>query len=419
MKKADIFDTSRLPLKPRPYLIPVEWAGTAWFTLPVGGKINKINCEGLQPPYLVLQNHASFVDFPMLVKAMFPHTAGWLISVEEFVGREWLMRGVGGIYKRKFTQDLTVVKHILTYLTRYKRSCVIYPEARFAFAGVNEEIDGALGKLAKKAKCPVVVFIQHGNFLRSPQWCKHPYRKIPVCGDFICVATKQEVETLPAEEIQRRIEEAFVYDDYKWQYDNGLRITSPMRAHNIHKVLYQCPVCGREFEMRSHGTELWCSHCGARWEMDEYSRLHRTNGEDVFCHVPDWYRWEREQVRAQVESGQYRFEDEAELYHMVSAKTGFRRIGSVTLIHDERGFTMSGTLDSGEEFSFKRSVKSMRSLHVEFDFKKKGIPAPGDAIDLATVDSTWFVFPKTAKNVLTKLHFATEELHRHQTTPSI
>ena len=54
MKKLKAFDTQRLPLKPQSYLVPIEWAGTIWFTAPVGGKINKVNCENLKPPYLVL-----------------------------------------------------------------------------------------------------------------------------------------------------------------------------------------------------------------------------------------------------------------------------------------------------------------------------------------------------------------------------
>lgn len=413
MKERKSFDTSRKPMKPQPYLIPIEWGGTIWFTAPVGAKINKVNCEGLKPPYLVLQNHAALIDFPMTVKAMFPHTTGWVISVEEFIGREFLMRGIGGIYKRKFTQDLTVVKHILKMLTSYKRSCVIYPEARYSFAGINEDIDGALGKLAKKAKCPVVVFIQRGNFLRSPQWCKHPYRRVRVEGDFIQVATREEVMTLPAEEIQRRIEDTFKYDDYKWQYENKIKIKCKKRAHNIHKILYQCPVCKTEHEMCSNGTMLWCEHCGAKWEMDEYGRLHCLTGKDTFCHVPDWYNWERSEVRKQVEEGTYRFEDEAVLRLMTTAKKGFETLGDVKLIHDENGFTMTGTVD-GEEFHFNRSVSSMRSLHVEFDFKKRGVPAPADAIDLATLHETYFVFPKNAKNALTKLHFATEELHKYE-----
>ena len=51
----------------------------------------------------------------------------------------------------------------------------------------------------------------------------------------------------------------------------------------------------------------------------------------------------------------------------------------------------------------------MASVHIEYDFKKRG-----DAIDIATMEDTWFVFPLTAPNPLTKLHFAVEELYDHQ-----
>lgn len=407
--KPDMFDTQRKPELPKKYLLPVEWIGAFFLLLPVGGHVQKINCAGLEPPYLLLQNHASFVDFPMAARAMYPNSSGWVISIEEFIGREWLMRGIGGIYKRKFTADLTVVKHILTMLTKMNCSVTMFPEARYSLAGVNEQIDGALGKLAKKAKCPVVVYIQHGNFLRSPQWCKRPYRKVPVCGEFRQIVTREEVQTLSAAEIQRRIEEAFHYDDYQWQYDNQIEIKSPYRAHNIHRILYQCPHCGKEFMMNSDHTQLWCEHCGARWEMDTLGRLHCLNGEDRFQHVPDWYNWERENVRQEVAEGRYTFEDTVRLERIVSARTGFETLGTVKLTHGVEGFRMEGTLDNGEPFSFQRSTASMMSCHIEYDFKKRG-----DAIDLATLHDTYFVFPLTAHNVLTKLHFATEELHRVQ-----
>ena len=94
---------------------------------------------------------------------------------------------------------------------------------------------------------------------------------------------------------------------------------------------------------------------------------------------------------------------------MVSARAGFEVLGSVTLTHNADGFRMEGTLESGEPFSFHRSTASMMSCHIEYDFKGRG-----DAIDLATLHDTYFVFPQTAHNVLTKLHFATEELHKAQ-----
>ena len=143
--------------------------------------------------------------------------------------------------------------------------------------------------------------------------------------------------------------------------------------------------------------------------MDEYGRLHRTDGgEDVFSHVPDWYRWEREQVRKQVRDGLYIFEDTVRVEELVNCKdAGFIPLGEVRFTHDMNGFTLHGTLDDGTTFDFNRSVISMYSCHIEYNFKGRG-----DAIDLATKGKTYFIFPLTARNVLTKIHFAEEEMPR-------
>ncbi len=403
------FDTVKKPLVPNPMLMPVEWIGTAALTLPVGGKVTKINCEGLEAPYLLLSSHASFVDFALAVKAVFPARTGWVISIEEFNNREWMMRNIGGIYKRKFTSDLTVVRHILHVLRKQKQICTMYPEARFSLCGVNERLDPSLGKLVKVAKCPVAVLIEHGSFLRSPQWCKHPYRKVPVSAEMTQVVTAEEALTLSAEEIQSRIEDAFHYDEYRWQYANRIVIDSGMRANGLHRVLYQCPHCGTEFRMNSEGIHLYCEECGSIWEMDVYGQLRCENGEDIFPMVPDWYRWERENVRKEVEEGKYHFEDDVRVEYLQNAKQCFRTIGIMHLTHGEDGFTVEGTTDDGKPFRLHRTVLSMYSCHIEYDFKGRG-----DAIDLATLTDTWFVFPLNAVNCLTKLHFAAEELHDRQ-----
>ena len=402
------FDFSFKPIKPRWYLMLVEWVGTLALCNPLCATVKKINCQGLKPPYLMLATHASVRDFPMAVMAMFPHRSHWVITVEEFAGREWLMRSIGGIGKRKFTQQLSMVRHVMTVLKKYKLICSIYPEARFSLVGINEKPAGALGKLAKQCQVPAVVYLQHGNFLQSPQWCKRPHRFVRSHGEFIQVVTREEAMELPAAEIQKRIEDIFVYDDYAWQKENNIRITSCYRAHNIHRVLYQCPVCGKEYSMDSHHTELWCTECCAHWRMDEYGQLERLDGETPFCHVPDWYRWQRENVRREVYEGRYCFEDEARLEILTSSRYKFKDIGTVRLRHDYDGFTVTGTLTDGSEFSLHRSPQSMMSCHIEYDFKGRG-----DALDLATADDTYWLYPLNAVNPLTKLHFATEALHEY------
>ena len=388
-KQTKRFNMNKKPVKPWRVLMPVEWAGSFPVLLFEKHKLEKVNCKGLKKPYIVLSNHASFIDFQVNVKATFPNRSHWVISIEEFIGREWLFRAIGGIPKRKFTQGSVMVKHILTALRKNKKIVTIYPEARFSLAGINEDIGKALGKLVKMADVPVVVLNQNGNFLRSPQWNKRPYRKVPLEATFTCVANLEEVRTLSADEIQERIEKAFVYDDYKWQLDNKIEIKSKKRAHNLHKILYQCPVCKKEFVMNSKDTKIWCEHCNKEWEMDYYGQLHCLNGEETFTHVPDWYRWERENVKQEVLSGKYYFEDEARIDELVSSKIGFETVGLVKMVHDYNGITLSCDTP-GHEFHLNKPIESMASVHIEYNFKKRGIKEPGDAIDIATLDNTWF-----------------------------
>ena len=48
----------------------------------------------------------------------------------------------------------------------------------------------------------------------------------------------------------------------------------------------------------------------------------------------------------------------------------------------------------------------MYSVHIEYDFLNRG-----DAVDIATEETSYFMFLKNAKNYLTKMHFAQEELY--------
>ena len=401
------FNTAERPAKHSPVWYALENVLTFFYLAPVGGKIRKVNCEGLKPPYLILGNHASMVDFPMMIKATRPHPLHWVSSIEEFVGREYMFRRMGMIYKRKFTNDITVVRHILHVLKKQSSIVGIYPEARFGLAGVNERLDNALGKLVKTAKVPVVTLILSGNFLRSPQWNKHPYRKVKVSGVMEQIVTREEAETLSAEEIQRRIEEKFDYDEYGRQAAEKIEIKCKERATNLHKILYQCPACKKEFSTYAKGAKIWCQSCGAVWNMDYFGNLVREDGAEAgkTISVPEWYNWERANVREEVRSGNYRFEDEARLELLANSHYGFKALGTVKLTHDYNGFSMTGEID-GKPFSFNRDPATMISCHVEYDFKGRG-----DAIDLCTLNDTYFVFPLSAVNPLTKLHFATEELH--------
>ena len=399
------FNMNRKPNKPRFYLKLVEYIAAPFFNLfnNVRIKTDK-TVRKIKGPYIILSTHASFMDFPMIVQAIMPRTTGWVISVEEFRRGDWLMYGIGGIPKRKFTHGIVTVKHMLEFIKKKKHTIAFYPEARFELAGINERLDGALGKFCKLAGVPVVMCMTNGNFINSPQWSKHPYRKIRQEAHLYVLLTKEEVATLSIDEIQQKIEKAFEKDEYKWQVENNLHTKCPERADGLYRILYKCPACGKEFNMHSKGIHLWCDECGAKWEMDTLSRLNGVNTDKGFSHIPDWYRWEREEVRKEVQNGTYRFEDDIKVTDYYSTKVGFVDCGTAKMIHDENGFTFIGEVD-GKPFELNKPVSSMYSLHIEYDFLGKG-----DAIDIATEETTYFMY-LSKFNQLTKLHFATEELY--------
>lgn len=400
------FDMNRKVIKPKWYLKPIEYVGSWYFLLTNKAKV-KVDKEvrKLKGPCLILSTHAAFIDFPMIVKAIMPKTTGWVMSVEEYRRGDWLMYGIGGIPKRKFTHDVVTVKHMLRYLKQYKHNVALFPEARYELAGINERLDKALGKFCKHANVPVIMCMTNGNFINSPQWSKHPYRKIRQEMHVYKLFSIEDLQKLSTDEIQDKIEKAFVKDEYKWQVENNYHTKCKQRADGLYRILYKCPACGKEFKMNSAGTKLWCEECGATWEMDTLSRLNGVNTDKGFSHIPDWYNWEREEVRKEVENGTYYFEDEVRVEDYYSSKTGLIEVGNAKVIHDKNGFTFDGVVD-GEKFTLNKPVSSMYSVHIEYDFLNRG-----DAFDIATDKTSYFMYLKTARNYLTKMHFATEELY--------
>jgi hypothetical protein len=259
--------------------------------------------------------------------------------------------------------------------------------------------------LIKRNKVPVVVIIHRGNHLDSPFWNFRKKRKVPLYTTATQVLTPEQIEKMSVEQINEVVREAMRYDDYRYQKENGILITEPYRAEGLHKVLYQCPHCLAESKMSSKGTEIFCTECGKRWNLNEDGTLLALEGETEFSHVPDWFAWEREQVKAQVESGEYSFEDEVEIYSMPRCWR-FEKLGQGKLSHDiNEGFVVEGE-HNGEKFRIHRTPMQMNSLHVEYDYCYL---KPLDCVDISTENDSLYCYPKK-QNVVTKMAFATEAI---------
>lgn len=408
-KEVKKFDFSRDPDRVKWFLRPITWIISFPAIFRHHTKIEKINMEGIKPPYLLLCNHNSFYDMKVATCATFPHQAYFIVALEGFIGREWLMRSVGCIGKRKFANDISLIRHLQKVVDRGKIAAM-YPEARYSLCGTNAVLPPSLGKLVRLLKVPVVTLMTNGNHIIQPFY-HQKVRKIRTDARMELLITKEEIGTLSVPEINERINKKFVYDDFEWQKNNKIRVKYKNRAQGLHKVLYQCPHCLKEYRMASEGTKLWCNACGKEWEMTEYGELKAVVGENYFDHVPTWYEWERSNVRKEVNDGTYYYEGEVRIKSLPNSR-GFINMGSGTLIHNMEGFTLTGNFD-GSECVFKLPTQSLYSVHIEYNYLKE----KRDCIDLSTVKETYFVFPKGEDFSVTKMSIATEELfdYYHQT----
>ena len=219
--------------------------------------------------------------------------------------------------------------------------------------------------------------------------------------------TAEEVKKASADEINARLVEAFQYDDFAWQKERGIKTPYEGRAEGLHRVLYKCPACGKEYETASEGTKLFCRACGKKWTMSELGELSADDGVTEFSHIPDWYEWERECVRREIEAGTYSSgELTVDVDTLPNAKK-FIRLGTGKMIHDMNGFRVWGTDTDGDPFEMKKSVPSLYSCHIEYDYLGCG----RDCVDLNTLEDTWYVYPHGKDFSVTKMALATEELY--------
>lgn len=398
------FDMSKKPIKQRWYLKLLAWIICLPVLLSPKKKVKKVNMENVKAPYILLCNHNAFVDFKVTTKAIFPQSANYVVAIDGFIKREWLLRNVGCICKRKFTNDILLVRHILYTLKTLKQIVVIYPEARYSLIGTNSMLPESLGKMMKLTKVDVVVLNMKGHFIDSPFW-NLAHRRNKTEATMTKIIDSNELKDLSIEEINKRINEAFYYDEYRWQDENKIKVTYKKRAEGLHKVLYKCPNCGKEFEMDSKDDTIFCKACGKKYTLTEYGKLEAVVGKTEFTYPSDWYKWCREEVRKEIINKTYKIEDDVMVDSLPNSK-GFISLGEGHLVNDINGFILNYKLDN-KPMILQKEPASMFGCHIEYEYNNKG-----DCIDLSTLDDTFHIYFKNKKNVVTKIHLATEEMFK-------
>ena len=88
-----------------------------------------------------------------MTAAIFPYRANYVVALDGFISREWIMRLVGCIAKRKFVNDLELIRQTVKLL-KQKQIVTYYPEARYSLIGTNAVLPESLGKMIQFLKVP-------------------------------------------------------------------------------------------------------------------------------------------------------------------------------------------------------------------------------------------------------------------------
>lgn len=310
----------------------------------------------LKPPYIVVANHSNFVDVGGLIMMMYPNCASFIISETQKVQWPKLIDKMGVLPKKQFTVDMSLLSNI-KYVLSKKRPVVIYPEAKLSVVGVPNIIKPSIAKLVKMFKVPLVTVCFNGAYLHHPRWAKGN-RFVPVKADVKLAVDAEEVKTITAEEIYKRIVTNLDYDDYAYQLQNKIEIDVPNLVEGLEHILYKCPNCNSEFAMTGHGNTLTCTKCGQKVTQNKYGQLEGGK----FDQVKDWYFWQRDCVREELTTGSYEYCKTFAAQKLVKNK--YVELGSAQIVHGEKGITV--TIADGETLQYPVGMFYTLSFNNDF-----------------------------------------------------
>ena len=355
-----------------------------------------------EEPCLILMNHSSFIDLEIVSAIFYPRPCCIVCTSDGFVGKEGLMRRLGCIPTNKFVSDLQLMADMQHALREERCSVLLFPEASYSFDGTATPLPRRMGLMLKRLDVPVVSILTEGAFARDPLYNCLQKRKVPVSAKVRCLFTREELRQKSVDELDAALDELFSFDNFRRQRELGLEIREPFRADGLHRILYKCASCGAEGQMEGKGTRLRCRACGKEYELEPLGNLRALTGETEFPHIPDWYAWERAQVRQELEEGRYLLDVPVKIGMLVDFKAIYL-VGEGRLRQNAEGFLLTGCEG---KLRFERPAKRNYSLYADYFWYELG-----DIICIGDWETQYYCFPEPGVPVA-KARLATEENYK-------
>lgn len=359
---------------------------------------------GKKEPCLILMNHSCFMDLEIAETLFYPRPLNIVCTSDGFVGKNFLMRSIGCIPTNKFVNDVALVRNIRYALTKLKSNVLMYPEASYSFDGTATPLPTSLSKCIKLLNVPIVMIKTFGAFSRNPLYNNLQVRKsVKVSAEMKYLLSPEEIQKLSTDEIQNILNEEFTFDNFKWQQENNVIIDDDFRADCLNRVLYKCPACLKEGKMVGKGVRLVCHNCNKEYELTETGFMKALDGKTEFDHIPEWFKWQRKEVKKEIDSGTYNLNIPVEIFMMVDTKAIYK-VGTGTLQHTPAGFVLDGC---DGKLHYEQKPKASYSLYSDYYWYEIG-----DVICIGDMKTLYYCFPQTEDDVVAKTRLATEELYK-------
>ena len=370
---------------------------------------NKVGMDRLKKgePAFYLMNHSSFIDLEIVPTLLYPKPFNIVATTDAFIGKEWLMRQIGCIPTKKFVPDVTLIRDIMYATKTLHDSVVMFPEAGYSFDGTATVLPDTVGKFVKLLGIPLVMISTYGAFTRDPLYNNLHKRKVRVSATMKYLLSADEIKEKSAEEISALIAKHFCFDSFRWQQEKNIHITEKNRAEGLERILYKCPHCNTECRMLGEGDHVSCLECGKVYYLGETGLLEcRCEDEDCKCeipHIPDWYAWEREEVKREISEGRYSLDIPVKI--VVSFDTSkFYEVGEGRLTHNSEGLHVTSN-DGNIDYLHK----PLASYTICSDFNFYEI---GDVISFGDTSCLYYCFPLCEGVSVAKVRIAAEEMYK-------
>lgn len=369
-----------------------------------------VNVKRLKGPFLVISNHASRVDYLYTGAAFLPHRLSYVAGYNEFFRSHLAMvfRLLRVIPKKNFVPEIGAIRNIQRIIKQGGK-VILFPEGMSSISGSNQPSAIGTGKLIKHLNVPVYMTHIEGGYLTNTKYCldDRPGRvEVTISKLF----DPMDLQALTEQDIQLAVDKAIHHDDYEWNQTARVAYEgNGQLAKNMHTLLYRCPKCHTEFQMKGIGNEIRCLQCGNGANLNAYYDLIPFDDSCVIPKTPvKWFDEERSIQREAITSDpNYSLSERVrigvlpEYEYLKDLKTS-EIVGEGILTISRLGLSFEGT---------------KRGLPYAFTIPTEQLPTFGMCTDVSFfttyVEGSYIEFYPGRESTGKWLHVA-EELHRIQ-----